>query len=56
MEYWMVKTEEGPGIDGGLMRRMAPDQAPTNVVPVPSVDDATTRMVWAGASRQPPPG
>jgi hypothetical protein len=50
MEYWMVKTGEGPGIDGGLMRRMEPGQAPTNIVAVPSVDDATSKIVQAGGT------
>jgi hypothetical protein len=50
MEYWMVKTGEGPGIDGGLMRRAAPGQAPTNVVAVPSVDEATSKIVQAGGT------
>ena len=50
MEYWMVKTGEGPGIDGGLMRREAPGQTPTNVVAVPSVDDITGRIVQSGGA------
>ncbi len=46
----MVKTGEGPGIDGGLMRRAAPDQGPNNVVAVPSVDGSTTTIVAAGGT------
>ena len=45
MEDLDGQDRRGPGIDGGLMRRMAPGQAPTNVVAVPSVDDATRRIV-----------
>jgi hypothetical protein len=37
MDYWMIKTGDGPGIDGGLMQRAAPGQGPNNVVAVPDV-------------------
>lgn len=50
MDYWMIKTGEGPGIDGGLMKREAPGQPPTNVVAVPSVDDSTKAIVAAGGA------
>jgi predicted enzyme related to lactoylglutathione lyase len=50
MEYWMVKTGDGPGIDGGLMRRAAPGQGQNNVVAVPSVDDITGKIVQAGGT------
>lgn len=50
MEYWMIKTGEGPGIDGGLLRRMAPGQPPTNVVAVPSVDESAKTIVAAGGT------
>lgn len=48
MEYWMVKTGEGPGIDGGLMARQHPGQAPNNVIAVPSVDAIAKTIVAAG--------
>lgn len=39
MEYWMVETApSGQGVNGGLMRRQSPEQAPTNYVQVESVD------------------
>ena len=48
MEYWMIKTGEGEGINGGLARREQPGQPPTNVIAVPSADDATRAIVAAG--------
>jgi predicted enzyme related to lactoylglutathione lyase len=48
MEYWMIKTGDGPGIDGGLARREHPGQTPTNVIAVPSVDEASRTIKAAG--------
>ena len=48
MDYWMVKTGDGPGIDGGLARRDHPGQSSTNVVSVPSVDEYAKAIVAAG--------
>src|SRR5262245_55173413 len=48
MEYWMVKTGDGPGIDGGLMRREQPGQPPTNVIAVESVKDIVAAVKAAG--------
>lgn len=48
MEYWMVATGGGPGIDGGLSRREFPGQTPTNVIAVPSVDESTKTVLAAG--------
>lgn len=43
MPYWFVRTGEGPGIDGGLHRRMGPKpvdgQAVTGFVCTVGVDD-----------------
>lgn len=47
-EYWMVKTGEGAGIDGGLMARQRPGQQPNNVIAVASVDDVAKAIVAAG--------
>jgi predicted enzyme related to lactoylglutathione lyase len=67
-EYWMVKTvptdEKGqptrPGVNGGLMRRMAPGQPPVNYIAVESVDEFTRRAEGLGAKvcmpKQPVPG
>jgi predicted enzyme related to lactoylglutathione lyase len=54
MEYWMVKTGDGPGIDGGLMRREHPGQTPANVISVPSVDDASRAIKAAGGGEVAP--
>ena len=56
-EYWMVRTvptdEQGmpsrPGVNGGLMRRMYPGQAPVNYILVESVDDYVRRAEELGA-------
>ena len=50
MEYWMVKTGDGPGIDGGLMARAHPGQTPNNVIAVASVDDISKAIVAAGGT------
>lgn len=34
MEYWLVRTGEGPGIDGGLLKRMGPNPPPMEPTPV----------------------
>src|SRR5262245_8520657 len=38
-DYWLVKTGEGVGIDGGLMPRM-PEMVTTNTVDVSNLDQA----------------
>jgi predicted enzyme related to lactoylglutathione lyase len=56
-EYWMVKTvpsdAEGrparPGVNGGLMRRMFPGQAPVNYILVESVDQFVPKAERLGA-------
>jgi predicted enzyme related to lactoylglutathione lyase len=46
MEYWMVTTgTDGPGIDGGLMKRSGPV---TNTVGVDSLDSAIAAVKNAG--------
>jgi uncharacterized protein len=57
MEYWMVKTvptdADGrpvrPGVNGGLMRRMYPNQPPVNYINVENVDEAVSRAEQLGA-------
>lgn len=68
LEYWMVQTvptdAEGrparPGINGGLMRRMFPGQAPVNYISVASVDEFVGKAERLGAKvllrKQPVPG
>ena len=56
-EYWMVRTvptdDKGmptrPGVNGGLMRRMFPTQAPVNYIVVENVDDYVRRAQKLGA-------
>jgi uncharacterized protein len=68
MEYWMVRTvptdDQGrparPGVNGGLMRRMYPNQPPVNYINVENVDDFVSRAERLGAkvlmSKTPVPG
>ena len=46
IEYWLITTgEEGTaGINGGLMRRMDPDDTTVNTIEVPSDDDFLAKM------------
>jgi predicted enzyme related to lactoylglutathione lyase len=59
IEYWGIRTvptddrgmpTETGGINGGLMRRMAPDQRPINYVNVESVDEYVGKAKSLGAS------
>src|SRR3954470_12527713 len=47
--YWMISTGEGPGIDGGLMLRHAPQQPCVNTVSVPDLDATIAILEAAGA-------
>jgi len=57
MEYWIVRTvptdavgrPDRPGVNGGLMRRMYPNQPPVNYVNVESVDESVSRAEQLGA-------
>ena len=57
IEYWLVQTvptdAEGrpsePGVNGGLMRRMMPGQAPVNDISVESVDEFARKAEGLGA-------
>jgi uncharacterized protein len=67
-EYWMVRTvptdDKGmptrPGVNGGLMRRMAPGQTPVNYIAVDDVDEFVRKAERLGAKvmmpKQPVPG
>jgi predicted enzyme related to lactoylglutathione lyase len=67
-EYWMVKTvptdAQGrpteQGVNGGLMRRMYPNQPPVNYINVESVDDFVGKAQRLGAKvlmgKSPVPG
>jgi predicted enzyme related to lactoylglutathione lyase len=39
MEYWLISTGEGPGIDGGMMRRM-PGMTTINTIDVANIEEA----------------
>lgn len=57
MDYWLLQTvptdAEGqptrPGVNGGVMRRMAPGQAPVNYIGVASVDEFVRKAERLGA-------
>jgi uncharacterized protein len=56
LDYWMITTGEGPGIDGGLMRRRGAqptDGQPINAfvctLGVDNVDQSVTAATEAGA-------
>jgi uncharacterized protein len=67
-EYWMVRTvptdAQGqptrPGVNGGLMKRMFPGQAPVNYIAVPNVDEFIRKAERLGAKvlmgKSPVPG
>ena len=48
MEYWMVFTGEGKGIDGGLMPRRDPAQPCVNTVEVEDLDASLKTAEAAG--------
>jgi predicted enzyme related to lactoylglutathione lyase len=46
--YFIVTGQEGPGLDGGLMKRMHPGQPVVNTIDVPSIDDFAEKITEAG--------
>ena len=48
MPYWMIKTGEGPGIDGGLTPRQPGLAGSNTVLGVDSIDSAVASVVAAG--------
>jgi predicted enzyme related to lactoylglutathione lyase len=48
MDYWLVYTGEGPGIDGGLAKRDGPAAITINTIDVPSVDEYLARIEESG--------
>lgn len=62
MEYWIVNTgEDGqPGIHGGLMKRVHPEQPCVNTIDVPDLDAMVEKAVAAGGQvalpKMPVPG
>jgi len=56
MEYWMASgSKDAGGIDGGIMKRQAPQQTALNYVLVPSVDDSFKQATGLGAKPIMPP-
>jgi predicted enzyme related to lactoylglutathione lyase len=55
-EYYGVKTTAtselglpvGPGVNGGMYKRMKPEHTPVNYIGVADIDAHTTRLVEAG--------
>ena len=56
IEYFGVRTTatdesgmpKGPGVNGGMMKRMHPGQVPTNYIGVADIDAHTSKLVEAG--------
>ncbi|MEZ0326624.1 MAG: VOC family protein [Fimbriimonas sp.] len=48
MEYWMVGTGEGVGIDGGLFKPLGPMTGHVNTVDVPDIDEYIQKVKDAG--------
>ncbi|MSV27611.1 MAG: VOC family protein [Bryobacterales bacterium] len=48
MEYWLISTGEGPGIDGGLMPRRDAAQPCVNTIGVPNIDESLATIGAAG--------
>lgn len=51
-EYWLISTGEGPGIDGGLIKREGPV---ANTVDVPSLQEALQSVESRGGKIVVPP-
>ena len=47
MDYWIIKTGEGPGIDGGLGKEKNPS---VNTIDVPNVDEYLDRVKHGGGT------
>ena len=47
MDYWIIKTGEGPGIDGGLGKERNPS---VNTIDVPDVDNFIEKIEHAGGT------
>ena len=56
MQYWMIDSGEGPGINGGLLQRQGPKPEPgtpvsthCTVIDVPDIDAYLMKAIGAGA-------
>jgi predicted enzyme related to lactoylglutathione lyase len=52
MEYWLITTgePEEPGINGGLLKRLDPNQPCVNTITVASVDESLRAIEQAGGA------
>jgi len=48
MDYWMIDTGQGPGINGGFLRRPHPGATTVNTLDVSNVDDYVAKVEAAG--------
>lgn len=48
MDYWLIHTGEGPGIDGGLGKRLSPSDSTAVAIGVPSVDEHQAKIEKSG--------
>ena len=49
MEYWMIQTGDGPGIDGGMSKRN-PQTQDINTIDVPNLDEYMKKVEENGAN------
>jgi predicted enzyme related to lactoylglutathione lyase len=61
MQYWLIDSGDGPGINGGLMQRRGPKPVPgqpvnchTTVIDVPNIDEYWQSALAAGATEAMP--
>ena len=50
MDYWLVGTGDGPGIDGGLGVRREGEPPVVNTIDIPSIDETAARIEEAGGT------
>jgi predicted enzyme related to lactoylglutathione lyase len=50
IEYWLVQTGDGPGIDGGIMQSRDGQPRTVNTIEVEDVDAYTKKIVDAGGT------
>ena len=48
VDYWLVQTGEGPGIDGALKMRERPHESTTNTVEVSSLEEYMAKVAEKG--------
>ncbi len=48
VDYWLVQTGEGPGIDGTLKMRERPHESTTNTVEVSSLEEYMAKVAEKG--------